>query len=74
MTHAIGNLEAGVRELIEEIAGHVPADPLEKFTLTDDLAEELVLELEERFGKPVPAALAPQLRSVAAIAAFLSQR
>ncbi len=67
----IGNIEAGVRELLEEFLEAVPGDPLATLTL-GEVAEDIALELEERFG--IGAVNAADLRSVSAIVALVQKR
>jgi len=69
------NLEAGVRELIEEFLGEAPADALAPLELPSLTLVEVVTELEERFGLTVAAAdVNPQnFRSISAIAAYVQR-
>jgi hypothetical protein len=66
----IGNVEAGVRELLEEFMDVVPADPLAPLDLKEH-RDDLVLELEERFG--VSVAAGAELRSISAITALVTK-
>ena len=67
------NLEAGVRELIEEFLGEAPADALAPLDLSSLTLVEIVTELEERFGLTVAAAdVNPQnFRSLSSITAYV---
>jgi hypothetical protein len=67
----IGNIEAGVRELLEEFLDTIPADPLATLTL-GEVAEEIALELEERFG--IGAVNPAELRTISAIVALVQKR
>jgi acyl carrier protein len=71
----MSNLEAGVRELIEEITGAVPSDGLAPLDLSPDALEEIITELEERFGCKVEArdVNSQNFRSVSSIVAFIKQ-
>jgi len=69
----VTNLEAGVRELIEEFLGEAPADALAPLDLSSLTLVEIVTELEERFGLTVAAAdVNPQnFRSLSSITAYV---
>jgi hypothetical protein len=68
----IGNIEAGVRELLEDFLNEVPGDPLAPLQL-DEHKDDIVIELEERFGISLGAE-EPDLRSVSAIVALVTQK
>jgi acyl carrier protein len=69
------NIEAGVRELIEEFLGEAPADALAPLELASLTLVEIVTELEERFGLTVNASdVNPQnFRSISSITAYVTK-
>ncbi|MCC6808271.1 MAG: hypothetical protein IT381_12685 [Deltaproteobacteria bacterium] len=69
----MGNTEAGVRELLEELIDVVPEDALAPLDLSEVL-DDVVTELEERFGITLTAPTKEQLRSVSAITALVGQK
>lgn len=69
----IGNIEAGVRELLEELIDVVPGDPLAPIDLGEQ-ADDVVQELEERFGIALNDVAATELRSVSAITALVKRQ
>ncbi len=68
------NVEAGVRELIEEFLGEAPADALAPLELSSLVLVELITELEERFGLTVKAEdVNPKnFRSISSITAYIT--
>lgn len=69
----IGNIEAGVRELLEELIDVVPGDPLAPVEL-GELHDDVVQELEERFGITIGKIAPAELRSVSAIVALVRRQ
>ena len=73
------DIQAGLAEILEEVAGVTPADATPEKSFTDDLdvdslsMVEVVVAAEERFGVKIPDDEVPNLKTVGDAVSYIQK-